>query len=746
MEKVYDNDKRPATEVVVSEVAENISMKEQDAAPRPSAGNVSSASPAQLPNTPANTLDPKLGQNTTANDEANVSVGVPIDPNDPNQSLKGQKSKLGHRRVDKSGNVTYKRQAHDLLGAAMQLGIVTSLSNKKTPERDILIHDFEVVDRLRFPEEGTNMLPPHKYGDFDFKMYASHAFRYFRRLFGIKENDFLASIGEPKDTPLISMSNPGASGSLFWRTSDDNFIIKTVQKDEATFLRKLLPAYYMNCNQNPRTLLPKFYGLYCIKMNGHRGHRKNIRLLIMNNLLPNPSLIPIHMKFDLKGSSQGRMASNSEKQKSSPTLKDNDFRELFKNKSTSKPEGIYLEKDIHRALIETLKRDCLVLESFKIMDYSLLLAIYNVDRHKKDSVTQTPRDSNSPIYKTGEEIIEKVYVNGKLVPKVTLTQNTSNHQQNSTEQKTDQDQMTSSVFHESQNNQKSSENVVSLSKEEKDRINLIEDHWRERYGSSHHNIAQSITVGPDGRMHSSSGNQSNKDRYNSETYLTNQSMANRNHHVNAGGAAANSRKYINQTLSVNKYQTATGQIMASTSNVQQRLLEEELSHWSGGIPAFMPNGDKLLLYVGIIDILQHYKLKKKIEHHMKSLIYDGDTVSVHRPNFYHKRFMNFMDLQVFTSKKYNVTKSCSQLSSGIGSYNSHSNVISSLSKSNEKFRHSLPRQTIPKTIKEQDTPVSQRKVTENQSKVTLHDIELEELHEPGTVKKVEPINGGDLGL
>merc|ERR1712226_862269 len=115
------------------------------------------------------------------------------------------------------------------------------------------------------------------------------------------------------------MSNPGASGSLFWRTHDDQFIIKTVQKDEATFLRKLLPAYYMNCHQNPRTLLPKFYGLYCIKTGGG----KNIRLLIMNNLIP--SKVPIHKKYDLKGSSKGREASQSEKDKSSPTLKDNDF-------------------------------------------------------------------------------------------------------------------------------------------------------------------------------------------------------------------------------------------------------------------------------------------------------------------------------------------------------------------------------------------------------------------------------------
>ena len=43
------------------------------------------------------------------------------------------------------------------------------------------------------------------------------------------------------------------------------------------------------------------------------------------------------------------------------------------------PNGIMLEVSTYNALINTIKRDCRVLESFKIMDYSLLLAIHNID-------------------------------------------------------------------------------------------------------------------------------------------------------------------------------------------------------------------------------------------------------------------------------------------------------------------------------------------------------------------------------
>jgi len=45
--------------------------------------------------------------------------------------------------------------------------------------------------------------------------------------------------------PLIEQSNPGASGSVFYLTRDDEFIIKTVMHKEAEFLQKLLPGYYM---------------------------------------------------------------------------------------------------------------------------------------------------------------------------------------------------------------------------------------------------------------------------------------------------------------------------------------------------------------------------------------------------------------------------------------------------------------------------------------------------------------------
>lgn len=55
----------------------------------------------------------------------------------------------------------------------------------------------------------------------------------------------------------------------------------------------------------------------------------------------------------------------------------------------------------------------------------------------------------------------------------------------------------------------------------------------------------------------------------------------------------------------------------------------------------------VVLYLGIIDILQEYNLKKKIEHAYKSLKFDPMTISAVAPKIYSKRFINFLSEKVF---------------------------------------------------------------------------------------------------
>ncbi|XP_069369238.1 phosphatidylinositol-4-phosphate 5-kinase, type I, beta a isoform X1 [Paralichthys olivaceus] len=358
-----------------------------------------------------------------------------------------------------------------ILKEAIQLGISYAVGNLSSkPDRDVLMQDFSVVESVFLPSEGSNLTPAHHFPDFRLKTYAPLAFRYFRELFGIKPDDYLYSIC---NEPLIELTNPGASSSWFYLTSDDEFIIKTVQHKEAEFLQKLLPGYYMNLDQNPRTLLPKFYGLYCIQCGG-----VTVRMVVMNNVLPR--VMKMHYKYDLKGSSYKRRASRKERAKTSPTFKDLDFHEMH--------EGLHFDTDTYNALMKTLQRDCRVLESFKIMDYSLLLGIHVLDR--KPMTRGSRCDS-----RRGQKVL---------------------------------------------------------------------------------------------------------------------------------------------------YSTALESIQGNVKDPEPVADDDTL----GGIPA-KHKDENLLIFLGIIDILQSYRFIKKVEHSWKSLVHDGDTVSVHRPSFYADRFLKFMGSTVF---------------------------------------------------------------------------------------------------
>ncbi|KAM6920217.1 phosphatidylinositol 4-phosphate 5-kinase type-1 gamma-like [Lycodopsis pacificus] len=466
----------------------------------------------------------ETGDDGRTSEEAAASLCLQLDLGDTDSAKKAQitempspfgvglanEKKIGHRRVDASGETTYKKTTSSALQGSIQLGIgytVGNLSSK--PERDVLMQDFYVVESIFFPSEGSNLTPAHHYPDFRFKTYAPVAFRYFRELFGIRPDDYLYSIC---NEPLIELTNPGASGSIFYVTRDDEFIIKTLQHKEAEFLQKLLPGYYMNLNQNPRTLLPKFFGLYCVQCGG-----KNIRVVVMNNILPRS--VRMHLKFDLKGSTYKRRASKKEREKSKPTFKDLDF-------LNDVPEGLTLDQDTHSALVKTLQRDCLVLESFKIMDYSLLLGVHNKTQAKREHQPQ-----GSP-----------------------------------------------------------------------------------------------------------------------------------------PGGGDEKRRAAQKAL----YSTAMESIQGGST------CRDTLDHddTMGGIPAVSSKGERLLLFIGIIDILQSYRMIKKLEHSWKSLIHDGDTVSVHRPSFYAERFYKFCNTSVFKkssslrsspSKRGRGALSMSKSSAGTGS-------------------------------------------------------------------------------
>jgi 1-phosphatidylinositol-4-phosphate 5-kinase len=102
--------------------------------------------------------------------------------------------------------------------------------------------------------------------------------------------------------------------------------------------------------------------------------------------------VSINEKYDLKGSLYKRKASRQERTKSSPTYKDLDFLEKY-------PDGLFLEERHYADIIGCMHRDCLVLESFDIMDYSLLLGIHKMDGgHGGDQQLSVTKKTRSELY------------------------------------------------------------------------------------------------------------------------------------------------------------------------------------------------------------------------------------------------------------------------------------------------------------------------------------------------------------
>lgn len=57
-----------------------------------------------------------------------------------------------------------------------------------------------------------------------------------------------------------------------------------------------------------------------------------------------------------------------------------------------------------------------------------------------------------------------------------------------------------------------------------------------------------------------------------------------------------------------------------------------------------PTGElyDIIIFFGIIDILQDYDISKKLEHAYKAMQYDATTISAVDPGLYSKRFRDFI--------------------------------------------------------------------------------------------------------
>lgn len=238
-------------------------------------------------------------------------------------------------------------------------------------------------------------------GTCHFSSYCPYVFADIRKIYGIDDEKFLASIGSES---LISslmkgelrafteLTSSGKSGSFFFYSVDGKYVLKTIRKEEYSFLRKILKEYHEHLKTHKTTLVPKFFSLNKIHFDNFRLKRElgydHVYFVVMNNIFSKN--IFIHERYDLKGSTYKREVFPAQSylrrdeldfKTNRIAMKDLDF---IRMKSFLDVTGAQRTR-----LLDILQKDCNFFEKLGIIDYSLLVGVHYKDRMGTENKVST---------------------------------------------------------------------------------------------------------------------------------------------------------------------------------------------------------------------------------------------------------------------------------------------------------------------------------------------------------------------
>lgn len=270
------------------------------------------------------------------------------------KKAKREAKQLQAFHTPKPGEAVYKGHWSYILMRQLQLGITFCIA-----QAGLAAAAGAPLGERDFREETTQHFPPGaETPPFKWKDYAPRVFQRLREQFGIDNSDYLLSL--TGDAALRLLGSPGKSGSVFFLSDDDRFLVKTVRKEEMRLLLELIPRYFRHMGANPGTLLVRCYGVH--RISPLLGRR--VRFIVMGNVLP--SDLRMHRRYDLKGSTHGRTAGERQR-------RDNPFATL---KDCDVDMQLVLPAKQHDAVLRQLQRDLELLGRLRVIDYSLLLGVH----------------------------------------------------------------------------------------------------------------------------------------------------------------------------------------------------------------------------------------------------------------------------------------------------------------------------------------------------------------------------------
>lgn len=245
-----------------------------------------------------------------------------------------------------------------------------------TDDIDLVQFGFQRKDTTKDPVE---FHVKHQFADntckFFCSIYYAEQFRFLRkRIFPDGEEKYIRSLQHS----VVWGASGGKSGSAFFKSLDDRFVMKQMSRQELQCFLEFAPHYFQYVNkavdeQRP-TLLAKILGIYRIGYrNSQSGSSMRQDVLVMENLFYDRN---IDKTFDLKGSMRSRYVQTSGM--NNDVLLDENLLEMIRERP------IFFRPHSKAILSRAIHNDTEFLAQQMVMDYSLLVGI---DEARSELVT-----------------------------------------------------------------------------------------------------------------------------------------------------------------------------------------------------------------------------------------------------------------------------------------------------------------------------------------------------------------------
>ena len=267
-----------------------------------------------------------------------------------------------------------------LIGRALRHAVIDLLDHLSAPtehvenETTIIGTEYRLCHSRRYMMKPTDAHEDRM--ELEITSMAPSVFYQLREDIGIPNTAFEQSF---KKHHLKDFTNPGKSGSLMYKTSDDLFIVKTLREYEARLLMQILSGYHLQFSKRS-TILNRYVGLYSIRFPTILSSTEIYLVVMVSAFSP---VLNIDEVFDLKGSTIKRKLVEHLSTETLHKLKDLDFSELY-------PRGIRIPSNLYHRLEMVCTNDAKVLKKLNITDFSLILGVRHLDMATCDLTQRRP--------------------------------------------------------------------------------------------------------------------------------------------------------------------------------------------------------------------------------------------------------------------------------------------------------------------------------------------------------------------